>query len=220
MTKPIILITAGLCAGGVLAPSASSAQAHCFLRLAPEVGRMTVEHTKTVTTPPVGSSSSTSSSSGLALAGILSAGLRLTLSGNWLVGGEIEGVFPNRHKLEGTIVPTPNGNVHDIWPGQWDFSDLFGAGGNIIFGREVGDGRSKVYVFGGMRRTRTEFASGWMNPATGAPGEDRARLGRWPWTISGSAHVGVTAPNWVHIHSIRRPCVRHTVGWRITSVSL
>ena len=104
---------------------------------------MTVEHTKTVTTPPVGSSSSTSSSSGLALAGILSAGLRLTLSGNWLVGGELEGVFPNQHKLEGTIVPTPNGNVHDVWPGQWDFSDLFGAGGNIIFGRASEDGRGR-----------------------------------------------------------------------------
>ena len=81
--------------------------------------------------------------SGLALAGILSAGLRLTLSGNWLVGGELEGVFPNRHKLEGTIVPTPNGNVHDVWPGQWDLSDLFGAGGNIIFGRASEDGRGR-----------------------------------------------------------------------------
>ena len=110
------------------------AQPAFFLRLAPEMGRITVEHTKKVTIQG-GSSSSTSSSSGLALAGNLSAGLRLKLPGNWLVGGEVEGVFSSRRKLEGTISPTPNGNVHDVWPGRWDFSDLAGAGGNIIFGR-------------------------------------------------------------------------------------
>ena len=72
-----------------------------------------------------GSSSSTSSSSGLALAGNLSVGLLLEFPGSWLVGGEIESAVSSRRKLEGTISPTPNGNVHDVWPGQWDFSDLY-----------------------------------------------------------------------------------------------
>ena len=140
--------------------SNAHAQSSFFLRLAPEAGQITVEHTKKVTIAG-GSSSSTSSSSGLALASNLSA----------------------RRKLEGTISPTPNGNVHDVWPGQWDFKDLAGAGGNSIFGRRLGDGRSQVYLFGGRRRTWTEFASGATNPEIGEPGEDRERLGRWPWTI-------------------------------------
>ncbi len=158
------------------------AQSTFFLHLAPEVGRSTVEHTKKVTIQG-GSSSSTSSSSGLALAGNVAAGLFLELPENWLVGGEVEGVASSRRKLEGTISPTPNGNVHDVWPGQWDFSDLYGAGGNVLLGRGLGNGRSQVYVFGGIRRMWTEFASGSTNPETGAVGEDRERLARWPWAI-------------------------------------
>ena len=184
--KPIawlVAAAASLCIGTGVA----QAQSAFFLRLAPEAGRMTVEHTKTVTIGG-GSSSSTSSSSGLALASNLSAGLRLKLPGNWLLGGEVEGVVSGRRKLEGTISPTPNGNIHDVWPGQWDFKDLGGAGGNIIFGRWLGAGRSQVYLFAGRRRTWTEFASGATNPETGEPGEDRERLGRWPWTIG----VGTT----------------------------
>ena len=183
--KPIVcLVAAAILYVGV---GDAHAQSAFFLRLAPEAGRTTVEHTKKVTIGE-GSSSSTSSSSGLALASNLSAGLRLKLPGNWLLGGEVEGVVSGRRNLNGTISPTPNGNVHDIWPGQWHFKNLSGAGGNIIFGRRLGDGRSQVYLCGGRRRTWTEFASGWTNPETGEPGEDRDRLGRWPWTIG----VGTT----------------------------
>ena len=99
------------------------------------------------------------------------------------MGGEVEGVVSSRRKLKGTISPTPNGNVHDVWPGQWDFSDLYGAGGNILLGRGLGDGRSQLYVFSGIRRMWTEFASGATNPETGTAGEDRERLARWPWAI-------------------------------------
>ena len=171
----------------------ADAQPSFFLRLAPEVGRTTVEHTKKVTIQG-GSSSSTSSSSGLALAGTLSGGLRLKLPGNWHVGGEIEGVVSSRRKLKGTILPTPNGNVHDVWPGQWDFSDLSGVGGNILLGRRLGDSRSRVFVFSGIRRMWTEFASGATNPASGVAGEDRERLGRGPWTIGAGTTLGLKWP--------------------------
>ena len=101
--RPITCLVAvsSLCVGA----GGAHAQSAFFLRLAPEVGRITVEHTKKVTIQGE-SSSSISSSSGLALAANLSAGLRLKLPGNWLLGGE----------LEGTISPTPNGNIHDVWP--------------------------------------------------------------------------------------------------------
>ena len=164
--RPIacLVAVASLCVGA----GGAHAQSVFFLRLAPEVGRITVEHTKKVTVQGE-SSSSISSSSGLALAANLSAGLRLKLPGNWLVGGELEGVVSGRRKLKGAISPTPNGNIHDVWPGQWNFSDLAGVGGNIIFGRRLGDGFSQVYLFGGRRRMSTEFASGWTNPETREP---------------------------------------------------
>ena len=207
------------------------AQPSFFLRLAPEMGRITVEHTKKVTIQG-GSSSSTSSSSGLALAGNLSAGLRLKLPGNWLVGGEVEGVFSSRRKLKGTISPTPNGNVHDVWPGRWDFSDLAGAGGNIIFGRELRDGHSQVYLFGGMRRTWTEFASGATNPETGVFGEDRERLGRWPWTIGAGTTLRLKWPvdfriryfrsltDWIIVEEGLRLDYRYTASGVLISVGV
>ena len=172
------LAAAGLC----IAASSAGAQSRFFLRVAPEAGRAAVEHTKTVTIRG-GSSSSTSSSSGPALAGTLSAGILLPLPGNWLVGAEIEGVASGRRRLEGTIAPTPDGNPHDVWPGRWELRDLYGAGGQILLGRSLGDDRPQLYLLGGMRGMRTEFASGWTNPATGTPGEDRRHLDRWPWTV-------------------------------------
>lgn len=113
---------------------------------------------------------------------------------NWLLGGELEGVVSGRRKLKGAISPTPNGNIHDVWPGQWNFSDLAGVGGNIIFGRRLGDGFSQVYLFGGRRRMSTEFASGWTNPETREPGEDRARIGRWPWTVGAGITLALKWP--------------------------
>ena len=184
-----LLAVASLCIG----VGEAHAQSVFFVRLAPEVGRITVEHTKEVTIQG-GSSSSTSSSSGLALTGNLSVGLLLELPGNWLVGGEVESAVSSRRKLEGTISPTPNGNIHDVWPGQWDFSDLYGAGGNILFGRGLRDGRSQVYVFGGIRRMWTEFASGATNPETGTASEDRERLARWPWAVGAGTTLHLKWP--------------------------
>ena len=169
------------------------AQSGFYLRLAPEAGRITVEHTKKVTIQG-GSSSSTSSTSGLALAGTLSGGVRLDLPGNWLVGGELVGVVSSRRKLSGTISPTTSGNIHDVWPGRWDFSDLSEVGGNFLFGRALGIGRSQVYLFSGMNRAWTEFASGGTNPETGVAGEDRQRLGRWPWTIGAGTALRLKWP--------------------------
>lgn len=169
------------------------AQSPFYLRVGAETGSNTVEHTKNVTIG-AGSSSSTSSSTGLPLAGSVALGLRLSLPGNWLVGGEVEGVVSSRRTLEGIISPTRTGNVHDVWPGQWDYSDLGGAGGNIILGRRVAAGFAEVYILGGIRRIWTEFASGATNPATGVAGEDRARLGRWPWSIGAGTTLRLKWP--------------------------
>ena len=171
----------------------AKAQSGFYLRVAPEMGRTTVEHTKKVTIQG-GSSSSTSSSSGLSLFGNVAAGLRVGLPRNWLVGGEVEGVVSSRRMLEGTISPTRSGNVHDVWPGRWDYSDLAGAGGNIILGRTLAASLAEVYAVGGIRRGWTEFATGGTNPETGVAGEDRERLGRWSWGIGAGTTLRLKWP--------------------------
>ena len=184
-----LVALAGLCIGF----DDARGQSPFYLRVGAETGTISVEHTKKVTIGN-GSSSSTSSSTGLTLAGGVAAGLRLGLPGNWLVGGEIEGIVSGPRKLEGPISPTRSGNVHDVWPGRWDYSDLAGAGGNIILGRRVAAGLAEVYVLGGVRRTWTEFATGGTNPETGVAGEDRERLGRWPWSIGAGTTLRLKWP--------------------------
>ena len=184
-----LMLVAGLCVGA----DTADAQATLYLRVAPEVGGITVEHTKRVTIEG-GSSSSTSSSSGLSLLGNVAGGLQLSLRRNWFVRGEVEGVVSGRRKLEGTISPTPNGNVHDVSPGRWDYSDLAGAGSNVMLGRGVAAGLAEVYVLGGIRRSWTNFATGGTNPETGVAGEDRERLGRWSWGIGAGTTLRLKWP--------------------------
>ena len=182
-------LVAGLCVG----VGAANAQTRFYMRVAPEMRGIEVEHTKKVTIQG-GSSSSTSSSSGLSLLGSVAAGLNLSLARNWILGGEVEGVVSSRGKIEGTIAPTSSGNIHDVWPGRWDYSDLAGAGGNIILGRGVAAGLAEIYVLGGVRRNWTEFATGGTNPETGVAGEDRERLGRWSWGIGAGTTLRLRWP--------------------------
>ncbi|MDE2773380.1 MAG: hypothetical protein OXI46_06695 [Gemmatimonadota bacterium] len=177
MTRPAALILAGL-----LAPTPSFAQSTLFLRVAPEAERVSVEHIKKVTIGG-GSSSSASSASGLALSANLRVGAQRELPGKWLLGVEVEGTLSAQRVIEGTIHPTPNGNVHDVWPGSWDYSDRYGTGFSVLVGRRFGNGGSRGYVFGGARRMWTEFATGGVNPANGEAGEDRDTFARTPWSV-------------------------------------
>ena len=193
-----LIAFAVLCAG----IGDARAQSPFYLRVGAETGSAKVEHTKKVTIGG-GSSSSASSSSGVALAGNVAFGVRLGLPGNWLVGGEVEGVVSSRRQLDGIITPTRSGNDHDVWPGQWDYADLGGAGGNIIVGRSVAAGLAEVYILGGIRRAWTEFASGATNPATGVPGEDRERMGRWPLSIGAGTTLRLKWPLDFRVRYIR-----------------
>ena len=182
-----------LAAGLHVGMGAAEAQSRFYMRVAPEMGATTVEHTKRVTIQG-GSSSSTSSSSGLSILGNVAAGLHLSLSRNWLMRGEVEGVVSGQRTLEGTISPTTSGNVHDVWPGRWDYSDLAGVGGNFLVGRGIAAGLAEVYALGGIRRSWTEFATGGTNPETGVADEDRERLGRWSWGIGGGTTLRLKWP--------------------------
>ena len=204
------LVLAVLCSG----IGDARGQSPFYLRVGAETGRVTVEHTKKVTIGG-GSSSSTSSSTGAALAGNVAFGARLGLPGSWLVGGELEALVSSRRMLEGTISPTRSGDVHDVWPGRWDYSDLWGAGGNIILGRRVAAGLADLYVLAGIRRTWTEFATGGTNPATGVAGEDRERLGRRPWSIGAGTTLHLKWPV-----DFRVRYIRSTTDWVVADESV
>ena len=192
MRNPAPSILTALCA--ILpAPVPSLAQSTGFIRVTPEVGRLSVEHIKKVTIGG-GSSSSASSVSGVRLGANLTAGVRRELPWNWMLGAEFEGTIFVRRVIEGKIRPTPAGNVHDVWPGSWDYGDWYGIGLSLVAGRRFGTGSARGYVFGGPRRTWSEFATGGVNPASGEAGEDRDRLTTIPWTVGIGATVGGAWP--------------------------
>lgn len=213
MRKPAPPILAALCAF-LLVPFPSLAQSTGFLRVTPEVGRLSVEHVKKVTIGG-GSSSSASSASGLRLGANLTAGVRRDLPGNWMLGAEFEGTVFVRRTIEGTIQPTPAGNVHDVWPGSWDYDDRYGIGLSLVAGRRLGTGGSRGYVFGGPRRTRSEFATGGVNPANGEAGEDRDRFTTTPWTVGIGATLDAAWPI-----DIRIRYSRSDLDWIIEQGSL
>ena len=131
--RPIacLVAVASLCVGA----GGAHAQSVFFLRLAPEVGRITVEHTKKVTVQRE-SSSSMSSSSGLALAANLSAGLRLKLpkTGSWaaslrassLAAASSRARFP-RPRTETFTTSGRASGTSATWPG-WAATSSSGAG--------------------------------------------------------------------------------------------
>lgn len=166
----------------LLATPPAHAQSEVFLRLAPEVGRLAAEHSKRVTAGG-GSSESATTASGPTFAVNPSLGLRTRVLGGLLAGVEFEGVLANRGTIEGRIEPTPNGEPHDVWPGEWDLRDRFGVGVNVLVGLGRGRRSTQGYVFGGIRRMWSEFATSGVNPANGERGERREQRSRRPMTI-------------------------------------
>ena len=166
----------------LLATPPARAQSELTLRLAPEVSWLSAEHSKRVTAGG-GSSESATTASGPTFAVNPSLGFRTHVPGGLLAGVEFEGVLANRGMIEGTIEPTPNGEPHDVWPGEWDLRDRFGVGVNLLLGLGSGDRSTQGYVFGGIRRMWSEFATSGVNPADGERGERREQRSRHPATI-------------------------------------
>lgn len=166
----------------LLATPPARAQSEVVLRLAPEAGWLSAEHSKRVTAGG-GSSESATTASGPTFALNPSIGLRTRVLGGLLAGVEFEGVLANRGTIEGTIEPTPNGEPHDVWPGEWDLRDRFGVGVNVLLGLGSGARSTKGYAFGGIRRMWSQFATSGVNPANGERGERREERSRHPATI-------------------------------------
>lgn len=171
----------------LLAAPPAHAQSEVLFRLAPEAGWLSAEHSKRVTAGG-GSSESATTASGATLALSPSLGLRTRVLGGLLAGLEFEGVLAGRGMVEGTIEPTPNGEPHDVWPGEWDLRDRFGVGVNVLLGLGAVGASTEGYVFGGIRRMWSEFATSGVNPATDEVGERREQRARWPSSIG----IGLT----------------------------
>ncbi len=173
--------TLAVCLSLLAAPPVR-AQSEVVLWLTPEVGWLSAEHSKRVTAGG-GSSESATTASGPTFSVNPSLGLRTRVLGGLLAGVEFEGVLANRGMIEGTIQPTPNGEPHDVWPGEWDLRDRFGIGVNVLLGLDSGGGSTQGYVFGGIRRMWSEFATSGVNPANGDRGERREQRSRRPATV-------------------------------------
>ena len=133
---PCLIAAASLCVG----LGDAHAQSAFFLRLAPEVGRITVEHTKKVTLQG-GSSSSTSSSSSLALAGTLSGRSAPEAAGELAPGRRGGGRRLRPPQDRGHDFPDPDRkhSRHLARPVELQRPGR-GRGGNILFGRRLGAG--------------------------------------------------------------------------------
>ena len=209
---PNCRITSTCLLAGLLLPFSAKAQPQFFLRLSPELSRMTVEHSKTVGFGGV-SNTSVSASTGVDVAGNLAGGFRLRPSEGLMFGGELELVVSSRRLIEGAIQPTPSGNpLPHVWPGHWEFSDRYSLGGNVQLGSGLGDGSSQAYVILGARRMSSEFVTGGINPENGDAGEDRTRLAHWP-LIAG---VGVALNRRFPV-DLRLRYFRSSTGWGVTA---
>ena len=188
ITNPLSSSIALACVA-LLSPQVAEAQTRLYVRAAPELARSSVEHTKKVTIDG-GSSSSSSSATGVSVAATLAVGVERALAARWWLTGEFEGAISATHKVEGTIFPTTSGEVHDVWPGRWELADEFGVGANLRMTRMLGSGATRGYALVGVRRMRTEVATGGTNPETGVFGEDRQHHTTWPWTAGVGVQVG------------------------------
>lgn len=211
MTPRIATLSALLLAS-LLPPLPAQAQSRFFLRISPELNRMTVEHSKTVSFGGV-SNTSVSESTGVDIAANLTGGFRSGPAGGWMFGGELELVVPARGLIEGVIHPTPSGNpLPHVWPGRWEFSDRYSLGGNIQLGRSLGGGGAQTYVLLGTRHRSSEFVTGGTNPENGDAGEDRSVLAHWPLV----AGLGVTMYRRLPV-DLRLRYFRSSTGWVVTA---
>lgn len=209
---PNCRITSTCLLAGLLLPLPAQAQSQFFLRLSPEVNRMTVEHSKTVGFGGV-SNTSVSASSGVDIAANITGGFRSGPATGLMLGGELELVVSTRRLIEGVIHPTPAGNPPPhVWRGHWEFSDRYSLGGNLQLGSGLGDGSAQAYVLLGARRMSSEFVTGGINPENGDAGEDRTRLAHWP-LIAG---VGVALDRRFPV-DLRLRYFRSSTGWGVTA---
>ena len=211
MTRSILLAAPVLCA--LLPPSgpAAAQDTGYYVRVAPELARTTVQHTKEV---QVGQAFGTSFNDGSAteLAAHLAGGFRGQRGTNWYLGLEVEGVLFAPGTIEGEIEPTDGDAPFDIEPGKWEFINKFGMGFNVVLERVVGSPNQRLLFFAGVHRFQTEVASGGTHRGTGVFEEDRSIRNRWPFTGGAGFALGPI--------SLRVHYFRSLINWNFLSPEL
>ena len=160
---------------------AAHAQSEVLLRLTPEMGWVSAQHSRRVAAGS-GWRERAAEASGPTFAATPSLGLRAGVLGNLLAGLEFEGVIGNRGTIGGDIESASNSEGED-GPDEWSLRDRFGVGVNVLLGVGSGGSSSQAYVFGGIRRMWTDFATGGATPDAGGAGAEGEWRARWPTTI-------------------------------------
>ena len=169
----------------IFTPAASLAQPAFYIRLAPELVLLRIEHTKALTDAS-GSSSNTATAKGPGVAINLSVGYLAAASGNWLAGGELQFGISSPQSIGGSIPATGRG-PSGVGPGTWDFGNRLGVAANLLVGRETTRRKLRSYFLAGVKRWTTEASSRAIHPEHGEF-SDRGEGVRWQWT----AGIGVT----------------------------
>ena len=208
MPKLLATLSAAVCLG-VLVPVSSVAQSRPFyLRISPEVDLVRVEHTKLLTDSS-GSSSSSTSSTGVDLLANLAIGRLKELSDDWLLGGELQFAVSSRQEIKGSMPATGTG-PGGVGPGTWEFSNRVGVGANLLVGRKLAYRDLLSYLVFGFKRWTTETASGAIHPVQG-PFSDTNIGERWPWSVG----IGFTRPGRRRL-DIRLQYSRSAMDWSVT----
>lgn len=190
----------------LLAPLPSPAQSPIYVRLTPELDFVHVEHAKELSSTS-GLSSNSSTSTGIDFVFNLSVGHVSELSGNWLLGGDVQFAWSSRQTVSGSIRATGAG-VGAVGTGSWEFSSLVGWGGNLYFGRR--SSRDLLsYLMVGVKRWSSEVGSEAVDAVTG-PFTDSHVGRRWPWTLG----IGFTLPT-KRRFDIRLRYFRSGLGWEV-----
>lgn len=191
----------------LLAPRPSLAQAPIYLRLTPELDFLHVEHEKVLSSSS-GLSSNSSTSTGIDFVFNLSVGQLRELSGDWLLGGEVQFAVSSRQTVKGTISATGDG-VGAVGTGSWEFNSQVGMGGNLYFGRTLSYRDLMGYLMLGVKRWSSEVGSEAIDAVLG-PFTDSHVGRRWPWTLG----IGVTVPTKRRL-DVRLRYFRSGLGWKV-----
>jgi len=200
----LLSVTISLC---LLSPLPSPAQAPLYMRLTPELDFLHVEHEKVLTSSS-GLSSNSSTSTGIDFVFNLTVGHLRELSGNWLLGGDVQFAVSSRQTVRGTMSATGSG-VGAVGTGSWEFNSLVGMGGNLYFGRTLSYRNLRSYLMVGVKRWSSEVGSEAIDAVVG-PFNDSHVGSRWPWTLG----IGVTVPT-KRRFDIRLRYFSSGLGWEV-----
>lgn len=207
----------------LVAPASTVAQeTGYYFRVAPGYSRTTVEHTKEIEVAEI-SGSSTTMGNAAELSVHLSGGFRFQRGRPWFVNLEVEGIIFAPRTITGEIEPASPLFPPDPEPGIWEYTNKHGLGLNMVLERVLNRSQ-RLLFFAGVRRMRTEVASGGSE-RTGVFEQDIETRSRWPFTGGAGAAWGPLNVRVSYFRSLipwnlLSPEIEVRYSWRTSGVSV